>query len=223
MEPAKACPDDVLVERARARDEAAFRELVHRHHPTLRRLVSRIVKVNLDQDEVMQNVLLSAWRNLPRFQGRARFASWMYRLTVNAALMVRRAQKRMRYAPLEALDERKRHLLETDGYSICPPGTCWIERPDQAMQRSELRALLQEKVMDLSSPLREVLLLRYVEGLSVKECTRYLHLSESAVKTRLHRACAQLRAAIHRDEAALAVCPQRRARPRAGAEKPRSA
>ena len=80
--------DEVLVVRARAKDEAAFEELVNRYQNKLYRLAMRFVRNETDAQEILQDAFLSAWRNLPSFEGRAQFGSWMYRVTVNAALMM---------------------------------------------------------------------------------------------------------------------------------------
>src|ERR1039457_1068493 len=80
--------DEALVERARAKDEAAFEELVNRYENKLYRLAMRFVRNETDAQEILQDAFLSAWRNLPSFEGRAQFGSWMYRVTVNAALML---------------------------------------------------------------------------------------------------------------------------------------
>ena len=86
--------DEVLVERARAKDEAAFEELVNRYENKLYRLAMRFVRNETDAQEILQDAFLSAWRNLPSFEGRAQFGSWMYRVTVNAALMLLRSRNR---------------------------------------------------------------------------------------------------------------------------------
>ena len=83
--------DEALVERARGKDEAAFEELVGRYEDKLYRLAMRFVRNETDAQEILQDAFLSAWRNLPAFEGRAQFGSWMYRVTVNAALMLLRA------------------------------------------------------------------------------------------------------------------------------------
>jgi RNA polymerase sigma-70 factor (ECF subfamily) len=207
----KTCPDDVLVERARARDEAAFRELVCRHGQDLRYLVSRFVDTTSDQEDVLQNALLNAWRFLPAFEGRAKFSSWMHRVTVNSALMLVRGDRRKREAAVGDVEEWTR----TEGASVagdphCGFASCWIQRPDEALQSSELRALLTRLVGGLPPRLQKVFVLRYMDGLSIKETAATLGLQESATKTRLHRACQTLRAAIHRNADDLAVCQDRR-------------
>jgi RNA polymerase sigma-70 factor, ECF subfamily len=222
MEPAKTSSDELLVERARARDASAFRELVDRHNPMLRRMVSRIVGSVPDQDEVMQNALFAAWRHIPNFEGRAQVGSWMYRVAANAALMMLRSQSRNRDLSVGDIEAWERVQDPQRSLAFCATGSCWIERPDQAMQRSELRALLERKVLELSPILREVFMLRHVDGLSIKQCAQRLQVSEPAVKTRLHRACLELRAAIHRDEEDVATCRAEKAEGRRRARRPPS-
>ena len=79
------CPDDVLVERAQARDATAFRELVRRQRHGMQRLASRFVGRPSDQEDVVQNALLVAWQHLPDFERRATFGSWMHRVTIRRA------------------------------------------------------------------------------------------------------------------------------------------
>jgi RNA polymerase sigma-70 factor, ECF subfamily len=212
MQTQPPAPDELLVRRARALDQSAFDELVGRHTPKLRRLVARIVDTHSDQEEAMQNALVSAWANLPRFEGRACFGSWMFRVAANAALMVRRANKR-HPEPVGDVAELERLRPPDGARPMCPTGTCWIDRPDEAMQRMELRALLERNVVELPALLREAFLLRYVDELSIKVCAERLRISEAAVKTRCHRACLALRAAIHRDQAGPQACRSKSARP----------
>lgn len=200
------CPDELLVARARARDAAAFQHLVGRHAPKLRRLVSRMLANPEDQEEVLQNVLLSAWCHLPAFEGRAQFSSWMYRVTSNAALMLIRDQGRRPCTAVGDVAEWERTQADADVNPVCGGNSCWIYRPDEAMRRTELRELLQRKVTELPPILRDVFILRHVDGLSSKAAAAMLRVSEATVKTRLHRACGALRAAIHRAHADVAVC-----------------
>jgi RNA polymerase sigma-70 factor (ECF subfamily) len=69
--------DELLGARARAKDEAAFEELASRYEDKLYRLAMRLVRNETDAQEILQDAFLSAWRNLPTFEGRAQFGSWM--------------------------------------------------------------------------------------------------------------------------------------------------
>jgi RNA polymerase sigma-70 factor, ECF subfamily len=198
--------DTELVARARARDTTAFRELVSRHEPQMRYLVARFIDGPADREEVIQNALLAAWRHLPEFEGRSQFGSWLHRVTTNNALMLLRHQRRRHDTSVGDIEAWSRSQGGPGSEYHCGVGSCWIQRPDEAMQRAELRALLERKVADLPQRLRDVFVLRYVDGLSVRETGRMLRLSDAAVKTRLHRACQALRKAIHRSASDIAIC-----------------
>jgi RNA polymerase sigma-70 factor (ECF subfamily) len=199
------------VERAQARDPSAFSELVCRHEHHLRRLVARFAASTSDQDDIMQNALLNAWRYLPEFQGRSKFSSWMYRVTANTALMFLRGDRRKQESSFASADEMARALeAKTGEEPHCPATSCWVQRPDEALQSAELRALLQPLVGKLNPRLRQAFLLRYVDGLSIEETASALGLKRNATKTRIHRACQALREEIHRRAADLAVCRGRK-------------
>lgn len=208
-ESAQAFPDAALVARARARDESAFAELVETQAPRLRRLVEHMLKVPSDREEVIQNALLAAWLHLPAFEGRAQFGSWLHRVTANAALMHLRGQRRQRDHAVGDLNELARASMRDGQTPTCRASSCWIERPDEALQGAELRALVERKLGELSPVLREVFILRHVEEFSIKETADKLGVTEATVKTRLHRACLELREAIHRNSADVGICGRR--------------
>lgn len=88
--------EESLLASARDRDVAAFEELVRRNEDKLYRLALRHVHNESDAQEILQNAFLAAWQNLPAFEGRSTFASWMHRITVNASLMLLRIRGRHR-------------------------------------------------------------------------------------------------------------------------------
>ena len=189
--------DEALVDRARGKDEAAFEELVSRYEDKLYRLAMRFVRNETDAQEILQDAFLSAWRNLPTFEGRAQFGSWMYRVTVNAALMLLRSRNRH---PEVGVDEVEPTALND---AVAENGQMrsnsdWSQRPDDQLQSEELRKHIQTSVDSLPEGLRTVFLLRDVEELSTEDTAELLGLSVPAVKTRLHRARLALREAIGR-------------------------
>ena len=188
--------DEVLVTRARSKDVAAFEELLGRYENKLYRLAMRFVRNENDAQEILQDVFLSAWRNLPGFEGRAQFGSWMYRVTVNAALMFLRARNRH---PEVMLDDVEPAVLRgASEESVHGSSEDWSQRPDEQLQSEELRRHIQAAVDALPDGLRTVFLVRDVEGLSTEETAELLDLSLPAVKTRLHRARLALREVIGR-------------------------
>jgi RNA polymerase sigma-70 factor (ECF subfamily) len=186
--------DEVLVERVRSKDVAAFEELLGRYENKLYRLAMRFVRNENDAQEILQEAFLSAWRNLPGFEGRAQFGSWMYRVTVNAALMFLRARSRH---PEVMLDDVEPAILhKATEQSAHGSSEDWSQRPDEQLQSEELRRHIQEAADALPEGLRTVFLVRDVEGMSTEETAELLGLSLPAVKTRLHRARLAMREAI---------------------------
>jgi RNA polymerase sigma-70 factor, ECF subfamily len=190
--------DEVLVGRARAKDEAAFEELVNRYEDKLYRLAMRFVRNETDAQEILQDAFLSAWRNLPTFEGRAQFGSWMYRVTVNAALMLLRSRNRHPEVTVDDVEPTVLNNAVAESGQLMRANADWAQRPDDQLQSSELRKHIQASVDALPDGLRTVFLLRDVEELSTEDTAELLSLSVPAVKTRLHRARLALREAIGR-------------------------
>jgi RNA polymerase sigma-70 factor (ECF subfamily) len=182
--------DDALVARTRAGDLGAFEELMGRHGETLLRLAFRYVRNEHDAQEVLQDVFVTTWRKLPGFQDRAQIGSWLYRVTVNASLMLLRVRKRrpecVALGPGSRTTkqdfERDMDLHGSEGH-----------RPDTQLESEELRRVIQGAVERLPPTLRSVFEIREVQGWSTRHTARLLGLSEATVKTRLHRARRALR------------------------------
>ena len=196
--PAADVSDEALVERARAKDEAAFEELVNRYETKLYRLAMRFVRNETDAQEILQDAFLSAWRNLPSFEGRAQFGSWMYRVTVNAALMLLRSRNRHPEVTVDDVEPMVLNDAVAESGQTMRANADWSQRPDDQLQSAEMRKHIQTSVDALPDGLRTVFLLRDVEELSTEDTAEMLGLSVPAVKTRLHRARLALREAIGR-------------------------
>jgi RNA polymerase sigma-70 factor (ECF subfamily) len=192
-----ATPDEALVERAKAGDFAAFEQLVSAHQERVYRLALRMMGTESDAQEVVQDALLSAWRNLQKFEGKSQFGSWLYRIAANAALMMLRTRRRHPQVSMEEVTALGADETGVDGFGA-GAGDDWSKRPDDQLQSSELRAAIQSAVDALPEASRQVFMVRDVDGLSTEETAETLGLSVPAVKTRLHRARLALREAISR-------------------------
>ncbi len=190
--------DEGLVERARGKNEAAFEELVSRYEDKLYRLAMRFVRNETDAQEILQDAFLSAWRNLPTFEGRAQFGSWMYRVTVNAALMLLRSRNRHPEVTVDDVEPTALNDAVAETGQTMRGSSDWSVRADEQLQSAEMRKHIQDSVDALPDGLRTVFLLRDVEELSTEDTAEMLGLSVPAVKTRLHRARLALRTAIGR-------------------------
>jgi RNA polymerase sigma-70 factor, ECF subfamily len=189
-----AVSDDELVARARDRDLGAFETLVERHEERLYRVAMRLLRNENDAQEVLQDALVSAWQNLGSFAGRAQFGSWIYRVTVNAALMLLRTRRRR---PTVSVEEMTATALDAAVRQSQLGSTGdWSKRPDEQLQSGELKQHVEAALDTLPEILRLVFVLRDVEGLSTEETADVLSISIPNVKTRLHRARLALREAI---------------------------
>lgn len=177
-DPARAGDDDrELVERARNRDEEAFRMLVERHHEHAYGLALRIVRSAGDAEDVAQEAFVRAWNALPGFRGEARFGTWLHRIVARRALD-RAETLRRRRGREERLDAAPEpHAPAGDG-------------------RDPLLARRLERLLGtLSAPQRAVVALFYLQDHSVEDVAAALAMPENTVKTHLSRARTALREA----------------------------
>ena len=181
--------DEALVARAQRSDMTALKELLARHEERLFRLTMRFVHDENDAREILQDVFVLAWRKLPGFEGRAQIGSWLYRVTANAALMFLRARSR-RPVSTQALPEELFAEAANSNHEWGPSGP---PRPDEHLALGELHREIQTAVDKLPVLLRQVFVVREIEGHSTSQAATSLGVSEQAIKTRLHRARATLR------------------------------
>ncbi len=173
--------EQVLVMRAQRGEQDAFRVLVERYQQLVYTIALRMVGTPEDAEDVAQEAFLAAWRALPKFRMDAKFSTWLYRLTVNAATdLLRRRGKERDTASLD--DEERPVQLIAD-----------TPDPAEAAEASERREILQRAVQSLSENHRKILLLRAVSGLDYREIGEILELSPGTVKSRLARARQELR------------------------------
>ncbi|MHB8234101.1 MAG: RNA polymerase sigma factor [Solirubrobacteraceae bacterium] len=175
--------EQALVARAREGDMDAFEQLVMRHADRLFATLRGFGLDELEAHEVAQETFLRAWRALPRFEGRARFFTWLYRIAFNEA------QRRLaRRPPAGLLVSSELHPLDELPDRL--PG------PDARVESEELRAALRRALGEIPVELRAPVVLRDVEGLSTREAASVLELGEAAFKSRLHRGRLALRALL---------------------------
>lgn len=178
-----------LIALARQRNEDAVRELIRRLNPRLFRVARGMVASNAEAEDVVQDAYLAAFTRLDQFQGQSVFATWVTRITINAARMrLRGAHHADPYDTVNEVEPAQARVL------TFPTGT--METAEMTLGRHELRHMLEEVVADLPPDLRLVFLLRETEGLSVLRIARDLSLNPITVKTRLFRARRRLRAAL---------------------------
>jgi RNA polymerase sigma-70 factor, ECF subfamily len=192
----KAERDDAdLVERLKAGDEEALEALFNRYSTKLYNVAQRILGEVADAEEVIQDVLWTAFRKVKSFRGTAQFSTWLYRLTVNAALGKIRRSKRSKEIEYEEYLPK----FQKDGHHLVRPVVDWSDTLDEKYAERELEQLLKNALDQLKPVDKSVVVLSDLEGMSDKEIAVALGLTVAAVKTRLHRARLFLRGklAVH--------------------------
>ena len=199
-------PQEVLIEKAQAGNQDALEALFSNLSPALYQTALRLVGTPEEAEDVLQEGMLSAFRNLRRFEGRSQFSTWLTRIVINAALMRLRSR---RSRPAVSLDER---LAEDDEMTFADQFPDGAPSPEQIVARRELEDLLRRNLQTLSPVLRSAFILREMEGFSTEEAAEELGISQGTLKARLHRAKRQLSRLIGR-----ALRPGQRQEPRESA------
>ena len=177
-----------LVRGLRAGNDAAFEELVRGHGGRMLRVAKRFLRNDEDARDAVQDAFLAVVRSVGGFQAGSKLATWLHRITVNAALMKLRAQGRR---PEEENIEPLLPRFRADGHQI-ESSVPW-RGADAALEEAELQELVQEAVGKLPEAYRLVLLLRDIEELTPEETSDALGVPKNIVKVRLHRARQALR------------------------------
>ena len=158
-----------------------FHDLIRPYERSVYIMALSMLHNEADAEDAAQEAFLKAFRNLANFRGDSKFSTWLISITLNEARSRLRSRKT---APMESLDE------PPEGQESVAPALLrdWREIPSEALERQEIRHLLQQAITDLPLIYREVFLLRDVEELSVNESAEALGISIASVKVRLHRA-----------------------------------
>lgn len=182
-------PEAELVLAAKDGNEAAIRELIRRMNPRLFRIARGIVQSDADAEDVVQETYLKAFSKLDGFRAESRFSTWIIRIAINTARMrIRSARVHKEYDTVTEGDNMTDSVLAFPGQQP--------DRPEAALGRAQMRALLEVAVADLPTDLRLPFLMRETENMSVLAITQTLSLNPITVKTRLFRARRRLRSAI---------------------------
>lgn len=172
--------DAELVTGALAGSESAFRELVLRYQRPVHGLILRMVRDRALAEDLAQEVFIKAFRALDTFDQRRKFSSWLFKIAHNTAIdQLRRRQ--VETVPLETPDEEKADLL---ALLPDPKG----ESPDTLLKRRSLAEAIGTAIGQLRVDYREVVVLRFQEGLAYEEIAEITGLPLGTVKTHLHRA-----------------------------------
>jgi RNA polymerase sigma-70 factor (ECF subfamily) len=163
-------------------DPEGLHHIKRKYHDKLYSVAYRICNNHPDAEEVLQDVYMTTVQKIDRFEERSTLATWLYRITVNAALMKRRSQRHSKamvslesVGPFLGQDE---NVLRFDGQA---------RSQDDLLMVKELYGKIQEIVDSLPEIYQSVFSLRDLQGYSIKETSKILNTTPAAIKSRLHR------------------------------------
>lgn len=170
-----------LIARARGGDQSAFGVLAERCKAQLKRVLYRVTRDHETAQDALQEALTRAWLNLDRFEGRARFCTWLTRIGINESYNLVRTSR------VETLE-----LDDQVGERVAG----WGDQPDSVFESREFLAAIDQALVQLPLDYRTAVTLRDVEGLSTAEAAEILGIGERALKSRVHRGRMALRARL---------------------------
>jgi RNA polymerase sigma-70 factor (ECF subfamily) len=155
--------------------------------PVLYRTAYRYVGDPHDAEDAVQDALLSAYKHLDQFQGKAKMTTWLTSIVTNSALTKLRRRPRQ---PHISLDER---LAEGEGYFLSDTLADATPGPESECIKSEMHRNLMQSVMGLSPLLREAVRMHDLDGLPTKEVANILGVPDGTVKARVSRGRSKLK------------------------------
>ena len=181
--------DAAVVAQVLAGDRDAFRVLVDRHSRSIFRVVYRMTGNQQDAEELVQEVLLRAYKSLGRFEMRSNFSTWLYRIAVNRTL--------------DFLSARKSQMQSQDAYQIAddpdPEDSRQVQvpssspGPERVVLSGEVKSRVTQAMTLLTPVERVAFTMRHMEGRSIEEIGQALNLKASAAKNSVFRAVQKLR------------------------------
>lgn len=166
-----------LIEAAKKGDSEALRILVEKYQNVIFNFAFKVCKDSEKAFNVTQETFLSFIKNISQYSGKAKLSTWLYSIVSNHCLMEARKNKNSSYFSDDEELQDKDAFLNITFY-----------HPEKELENEELKKILDEAINLLPQDYKLTFLLRDVEGLSVEETAKILNISESAVKTRTHRA-----------------------------------
>ena len=169
-----------LVALAQKGDMRAYDQLVIRHRGRIYAMIRNMVKNDADAWDLSQDVFIKAWQALPRFEARARFSTWLFRISHNVVYDWVRKRK------IESAGELNDEIFNREKIdSSARTAPAFVEAPDDALSNAELREKIEAALAKLSVDHREAVILKDVQGLSYKEIADVTECSIGTVMSRL--------------------------------------
>lgn len=172
--------DEVIIRRCLEGDGNAFSLLVEKYQNAVYGLCYHLVGNFTDAQDLTQESFIRAYLDLSQIRTPSKFAGWLYRVTANVCKMWLRNRKEADNLPLETLMQVREELADTRSL-------------EEHAEVEDMRISIRDAISSLSEKNRLVITLYYIDGLSYDEIGDFIGLSESTIKSRLHRGRKQLK------------------------------
>lgn len=183
-------PDSETIRAAQNGESAAIAELAKAIRPHIERQLARYPVSEEDRRDLLQSTMMQVVRKLDSFRGDASFSTWLFRVTANEALMLMRSHRRHRARLVEGMDMEDLGTLAEDHH---------VNDVATSAATSERDTRVREALQDLPDSYRSVVIAHYHHDLGLQEIADRLNITESAVRSRLHRARSRLRTVLAQD------------------------
>jgi RNA polymerase sigma-70 factor (ECF subfamily) len=167
-------------------DTVAFEALIVRHQALVAGTVARMLGSNSDVEDIAQQVFIRVWKSAARYVARAKFTTWLLKITRNLVFNEMRRAKRHPRVPVQIDPEAEELPLRDEATAT----------PDATLLQEELQSKIDSAIAQLPDTQRMALVLRRYQELSYEEIAEVLELSVPAVKSLLFRARTELRARL---------------------------
>jgi RNA polymerase sigma-70 factor (ECF subfamily) len=184
-----------FVARLVARDEGAFNELVVTYQRRVFALVFRMLGRRDEAEDLAQEVFVQVFKAIDQFRGDSKLSTWIYRIAVNLCKNRTKYLSRRHANDQDDVDAMADRLPFSAAKGVSVGG---ISRPDELVEGMQLEVVVKRAIAQIEPEFREVLILRDVEDMSYEEIAEVTGLADGTVKSRIHRARAQLRTLVEK-------------------------
>jgi len=169
-----------IINKVKSGQTEAFSVLVDKYKKPVLNLIYRYMGDAADSEDLAQEAFLRAFKALPSFEARAKFFTWLYRITVNLAIRARKKKSALKFQSIENKMQ--------EGSSEVISAALSTDSPEVETERNELKRQVQLAINALPDDYRMIVILSRYHDLSYEEISEVLNLTLAAVKSRLHRA-----------------------------------
>ncbi len=181
--------DREIIEKVLAGDYDAFEALVDRYEGRIYRHLRKMVKDQNELQDLLQETFLSAYKGLAGFSGNSSFATWLFKVANNTALMYLRKKR-------PELLQHAEDIENMEQFEFMPASAEFVSTPMDVLLSQEGRKKIEEALDRLPMVYRTVIVLKDIEGFSLEEVAEITDSSVPAVKSRLHRGRNFIRATL---------------------------